>query len=303
VEESRREELAELRLRFASDICHPPFRHPAMGHAGKTVGEKSPLDAWGCTTTSGGGEGESVPPPLVEAGNVATYRPPLNVLEPSRFAKINRYCEETSRFVLATSDVRPFERLQALRGPKLALSDLGRGTRDGRSLLAMIHEYNCRELELWTKTDVDGVVIADAWGTAQGLLIAATKWREYFRPLYRQYVEILHAADKFVFFRSAGNIAEILPDLVEIEVDAVHTCWASVGLEHLAQHFRGKITFWGGLDRPELLATNNAPDIRTAVRAVRDALECGSGGVIAQCCWEPAVSLKSLVCFFEAWLL
>jgi hypothetical protein len=180
--------------------------------------------------------------------------------------------------------------------------DLARGTKDIRGLLAMLHDFSCKELELWANTDVDGVVFHDDWGTADGLLIAPEMWRDMFRPLYRDYCKILHAKDKFVFFHSDGHILDILGDLVRAGVDAIHCQQQLMGIERLAKRFRGRVTFWGEMDRQRLRNPGPPEEFRDAVLAVRRALDFGSGGVIAQCEWEPGIRIQTITAFFEQWL-
>jgi len=202
-------------------------------------------DAWGCVWHS---PQKDSPPelkhsPLAEPGKIATFQPPAALLERPRFAKVNKSCQATSRFVLAWSEVRPFDRLRFLRG-ETTLVELARGTKDIRGLLEMLHDFACKELELWAATDVDGVVFYDDWGTADGLLVATEMWRDMFRPLYREYCKILHAKDKFVFFHSNGHILDIFGDLVRAGVDAIHCQMDLMGVERLAKRYRGRVTFW-----------------------------------------------------------
>jgi hypothetical protein len=187
--ESPADELSEIGVRYPSDIvsveaaaAQPKKPAPKSAKAGDFV------DAWGCAWHKE--PGESAPTlrhsPLAEAGKVAAYRAPAELLEKSRFTKVNKVCHATSRFVLAWSDVRPFDRLRWLRGDS-TLVDLARGTKDIRALLAMIDEQARKEIELWGDTDVDGVVFRDDWANDEGLVVSAEQWREMFKPLYREY--------------------------------------------------------------------------------------------------------------------
>ena len=239
--------------------------------------------------------------PLAEPGKIATYQPPAELLDRPRFAKVNKSCQATSRFVLAWSEVRPFDRLRFLRG-ETTLVDLARGTKDIRGLLAMLHDFACKELELWAATDVDGVVFHDDWGTADGLLVAPEMWRDMFRPLYREYCKILHAKDKFVFFHSDGHILDIFGDLVRAGVDAIHCQMDLMGVERLAKRYRGRVTFWGEMDAQRLINPGTPEEFREAVLTARRALDFGNGGVIAQCQWEPGVRIQTVAAFFEQWL-
>lgn len=305
VEAARSEDLAEIQVRYPSDVnwveCKPA--------AGKRGAARPPqdgvfVDAWDCKWTVGkpGMMDEICESPLADLARLAAFRPPTEILDAARFAPANQAGELGSRFVVGQSDVRPFERLQALRGAKAAVVDLARDTKEIRGLLATVHELNCRELELWGATAVDGVALRDAWGSVDALHVAPAMWREVFKPLYREYCRILHAKDKFVLLISAGNIADILADLVKIEVDAVHSQWATMNLDRVAKRFRGRITFWGGLDQPETLGRGSVEEVRRAVERVRQALDFGAGGVIAQARWDLDTPLPHLAGFFEQWL-
>jgi hypothetical protein len=306
VETTRSEELAEVNVRYPSDIIRPDFKYPAGKRSlAKPAREGQHTDAWGCTWQASpqGTAAEAKNPPLVEAAKIAAFRPPLEVLDAARFARVNRSCETTSRFVLAQSEIQPFQRLQCLRGKEAALADLAGGGQEIRHLLAMLHEFFCREAEIWAGTDVDGVALRDDWGSADSLLIAPETWRDLFRPLYREYCKILHGKDKFVFFQSSGNIADIFGELVRIGIDALHAEWFPMTIERLARRHRGRITFWGGIDRHDVLAHGTPEEVREAVHRVRKALDFGSGGVIAQCPWDPDVPLRRIALVFEQWML
>jgi hypothetical protein len=302
----REEELAELAVRYPSDIVTPEA--PMLRGRRPPARPAKPsewTDAWGCVWRAGA---EGRPPeikhaPLAEVAKIASYQPPAEVLEHSRFAKASKLCSATSRFVLAWSEVRAFDRLRMLRGDEAALVDLARGSKETRQLLALLHDVACKELEHWAASEVDGVALRDDWGTAEGLLVSPEMWRDIFRPLYRDYCRILHAQDKFVFFHSEGDISDILGELIKLGVDAVHCQLHLMNVERVAKRYRGRVTFWGGMDGQRLRNPPTAEEFREAVLELRRALDCGSGGVIAQCQWEPGVQLHTLTAFFEQWLV
>ena len=300
----RADELAEMDVRYPSDILtvesapsHGKHSHGKPGKAGEAT------DAWGCVWPAGDDRtAEPNSPPLADASRIASYRPRAELLDHSRFAKANRVCPTTSRFVLAWSEVRPFDRVQLLRGREAALADLARGTKEIRSLLAMLHEFACKELELWGDSEVDGVAFRDDWGSPDGLLVSGDVWRDLFSPMYRDYCKILHAKDKFVFFHCEGDVSDIFGDLVKLEIDAIHAQLRLMNVERLAKRYRGRVTFWGETDRQQLQSPGTAEEFRESVLALRRALDFGQGGVIAQCAWDQGVRLQTVAAFFEQWL-
>jgi len=299
------DQVAELTYRYPNDVTRCDFRYP-RGHRAKDMPNEAGqyADAWGCTGQGArqGVAGEPEGAPLADLRQLAGYRLPWEILEKAEFSAVNRACASSSRFVLAWSDVRPLERMQALHGAEAILSDLGRGEKAARDLLAMLHDFYCRELSLWAATEVDGVVFMDDWGSPQGLATSPEVFRDLFKPLYREYCEILHAKDKFALFRSRGNIEDIFGDLVEIGIDAVNSQLFLMKLDSLAGRFRNRITFWGEIDGQRILPFGTPDEVKAAVRRVRAALDFGRGGLIAQCEWGLNVPFQNVAAAFEQWL-
>lgn len=305
------DDVAEIDMRFPNDVLHFESKWPSVkrgkAHC-QTVDSpalNSYTDAWGCVWQVGEHSGLAglVSSPLAGALAVATYEPPPELLDSARFTKVNPLCEGTGRFTLANSDVRPLDRLRQLRGPETTVVELCEGNRDLSILLDKLHAFFRKEVDLWAKTQVDGVVLGDdlAWVAASPKNLKI--WRTLFKPLLREYCDVLHRRDKFVFFLSEGTSGEALDDLVELGVDAVHAQWPREELEkHVARH-RGKVTFWGGVERRRVEPPCQCNDIREAVLRARKSLDFGAGGVISQIAWGSHVPLQSIATFFEQWLI
>lgn len=304
VESTRADELAEIEVQYPRDIVRTESKYPpgkrAKGKPGR-VGYYT--DSWGCIwhVSDRGGKGEAEPP-LLEPEQIDEYTPPFEIIDGADLSNVNRECAATSRFVLAYSETRPFEQLQLLRGSDTALLDLSHGTKEIRGLLAKLHDFFCRELEMWARTDVDGVVFMDNWGSRQSLLISEEIWRDLFMPLYRDYCEIIHSMDKFAFFCSDGDISSIFGDLVKVGVDAINSQLSLMNVERLAKKFRGHTTFWGGVDHQYAMPYGTPDDVRKEVLRVRKVLDFGSGGAIAQCQWEVDVPMNNIAAVFEQWM-
>ena len=149
-------------------------------------------------------------------------------------------------------------------------------------MLSKIHDFYLRELEFWVKSDIDAIFFMDDWGTQNQLLIPPELWREMFKPLYKEYCELAHSHNKYVFMHSDGFIEDIYPDLIEIGVDALNSQLACMDLDHLMTSAKGKITFWGEIDRQHVLSSNNPDDGRKAVREIAEKLYDPRGGIIFQ---------------------
>jgi hypothetical protein len=262
------------------------------------------VDEWGVPFQCGedGVVGEVKNPPVSDWAMLRDFAPPWEVLANANWDEVNRICRGTGKFVLTPWHVNPFERMQYLRGSEQLYLDLGYGAPEILTLRDMVHEFNLREIELWCKTEVDGIRFADDWGTQNSLLISPTLWRELFKPLYVDYCQLIRAAGKFVFFHSDGNTREIIPDLLKMGVDAVNLQLFVMDIEELGREYRGHVTFWGEIDRQRILPFGNPCEVRRAVRRVRHSLDAGTGGVIAQLEWGKIDPQENVEAAFQAWL-
>jgi uroporphyrinogen decarboxylase len=268
------------------------------------------VDEWGSVWSLGedGVAGEVTSPVLADWSALATFQPPREILERADYDAVNRAQDANLRsanpkWLNCGTSVRPFERLQFLRGSQNLFLDMGYDSAEFRRLRAMVHEYFLQELENVVKTNCDSLNFMDDWGAQNALLISPEMWRAYYKPLYKDYCDLILGAGKKVFFHSDGHIASIYPDLIELGVSAVNSQLFCMDIEDLAQQYKGKITFWGEIDRQKVLPFGTVEDVRRAVGRVRRALDDGRGGVIAQCEWgknNPPANIRAV---FEAWTM
>jgi hypothetical protein len=296
-------ELEEICIRFPSDFTGPPDslrEHP------KTVGDMYAsgiyVDEWGCRFTSiqSGMVGEIKEPLIQEedwsdAGKVRFPKEWLTV----DVDKVNRFCAASDKFVSSGATPRPFEQLQFMRGTEQFFYDLMERPSKMMAFINSIHEFYCELLHTWAKTDVDTLNIMDDWGTQTALLISPALWREIFKPLYLEYINIAHSAGKKAFMHSDGHILAIYPDLIEIGLDALNSQIFCMGIENLKQ-YAGKITFWGEVDRQHLLPFGTPQEIMDSIKQVKDNL-WRDGGCIAQMEFGAGAKPENIALAFEVW--
>jgi len=298
-------ELDEVRDRFPSDFGGPECRYGEATRKRGTPAEVGTyVDEWGCewTVAEDGVCGEVKNPPLADWSALKSFQPPWELLDGADFSKVNESCANSDLFMKTGCMARPFERMQFLRGSENLFIDLAYLPKEVYQLRDMIHEFELRDIEMWAKTDVEAVSFMDDWGTQNSLLISPELWREFYKPLYKAYCEILKKAGKYVFFHSDGHTMSIIPDLIEIGVDALNTQIFCMDIEELGRRFKGKITFWGEICRQNILPFGTVEEVREAVRRVRRALDDGTGGVIAQCEWGNNDPKENVVAVFETWM-
>ena len=294
----RAEALQSLLDQYPADLVsgyQNPEDSPRQYRPGKWT------DAWGSVwrNIQEGMIGEVCRPALSDWADLDHWKPPYHLLGQG-IEGINRVCAGTSRFVTVGLP-RPFERLQFVRGSQNVFMDLAWSVPEVYRALEMIHGYYMRHVEQVVRTDADALFMMDDWGSKSSLLISPDMWVEVFKPLYRDYCDLAHAHDKFVFMHSDGQILPLYEHLIEIGVDAVNSQLFTMPIEEIAARFKGRITFWGELDRQAILPFGTQEDVRAAVERVRAALWDERGGVIGQAEFNKDMPLGNIRAFFEAW--
>jgi uroporphyrinogen decarboxylase len=98
---------------------------------------------------------------------------------------------------------------------------------------------------------INGLIIGDDYGTQKGLQISPAMFRELIKPYFKRICDLIHDTCPHVknLLHCCGSIAPIIPDLIEIGVDAlnpVQTTARNMDAGFLKKEFGQDITFWGG---------------------------------------------------------
>jgi hypothetical protein len=295
-------ELARIQSDFPNDIVTAPcFCRETALTQGNAYEVGNYVDEWGCRfiNIQKGVIGEVKEPLVKDWSDLERLRPPLESLT-LEVDKVNDYCRQTDRFVLAGCCPRPFERLQFIRKSENLYMDLGEQPSELYELIQRVHQHYMKELELWATTEVDAMMFMDDWGGQRALLISPAMWRRIFKPLYKEYIDLAHSKGKKIFMHSDGYIQDILPDLVELGLDAVNSQLFVMDIEGIGKRLGGQITFWGEIDRQHMLPNGTLADIDAAVRRVKNAVY-RNGGAIAQCEFGAGARPENVYQVFQSW--
>ena len=306
------QELEEILTQFPDDVVYPPncytdinesvYNFYSPDGASHQIGEAT--DEWGCTFVNytQGIIGEVKDPVVKDWKDIDKITIPYNYLAIDK-NKVNSFCKSTDEYVLAGfvggNLPRPFEKLQFIRGSENLYVDMFEKPKELFDFIEKLHDFYKKSFEMWAQTDVDGLSFMDDWGSQRSLLISPKTWVEIFKPLYRDYSDIAHKYGKDIFMHSDGYILDIYPHLIDIGIDAVNSQIFCMGVENL-KPYRGKITFWGEIDRQHLLPKGSLKDIESAVRLLYDNLYY-KGGIFAQCEFGAGANPENVKKVFETW--
>ncbi len=296
------QELAAIRRQYPDDIIGAPacLAKPLI-----TSGEQYQagyyVDEWGCRfrNIQPGLIGEVKEPLLKDYADLDLLRTPDELLSVD-VEQVNAFCRATDRFVLAGVCPNPFERIQYIRTPENIYLDLLDNRQGVTALLKKVHQFYLKVFEIWVDTDVDAITWNDDWGAQRALLISPKLWRQLFKPVYKDFVDLAHSHGKYAFMHSDGYIADIIPDLIEVGVDALNSQLFCMNIEELGQRYAGKLTFWGEIDRQHILAFGTPADVAAGVQRVRKALY-HNGGMIAQCEFGAGARPENVAQVFQSW--
>ena len=193
-----------------------------------------------------------------------------------------------------------YERAWTLRGMQNLLMDFYDHPDFVHTLLESIADYNITQIREALKYEIDAVYFGDDWGQQRGLQMGPKLWHQFIYPVLKRMYSVVHAAGKYVFIHSCGDVDEVLEDLIGIGLNCFNPFQPEVmEVESLMEHYRGRLTFHGGLSTQRTLPFGTVEDVRTETKRL---LEMGArGGYI----FAPAhdvqgdVPLDNMLAFIE----
>jgi uroporphyrinogen decarboxylase len=129
-----------------------------------------------------------------------------------------------------------------------------------------------------TKGRLDAVLIGNDFGSQQALMLSPDLLRQFVFSGTRQLVDQAKSYGLKVLHHSCGAIFDIIPDLIELNVDSIHPIQAKAAnmeAERLCKHFGGKTSFCGGVDTQDLLVHGSPADIANKVKELKSFFPTG----------------------------
>lgn len=211
-----------------------------------------------------------------------------DIRDPRRWERVNRARDRAADKFLLGGGISIYERVHFIRGLENTWADIYQEPDNLRRLLSILVEMNLVAIERYAAAGVDGLIFCDDWGLQDRLMIAPAAWREFWKPCYQRVYEAAHAAGLATFLHSCGYIVDILPDLIEIGLDAIHMDQQeNMGLDLLSERFAGRITFFCPVDIQKTMQYGTSEEIRLYCRALVKKLGRPSGGFIASWYSDP----------------
>lgn len=197
---------------------------------------------------------------------------------------------------------------QSLRGFESFMADLMLNQALAQALLERLVEAYCRRAdEQLAVLDglVDAVFCTDDLGTQQGPMLSPEIYRKLIKPRQARLFAHLKRRVPQLIFHSCGSVRWVIPDLIEIGVDALNPVQVSaLGMDsaELKRDFGRDLAFWGGgCDTQRVLGRGTPAQVREEVKRRIGDLAPGGGFVFCQVHnIQPEVPPENVVAMLEA---
>ncbi len=182
-----------------------------------------------------------------------------------------------------------FQAAQSLRGWETFLMDLLVNRRFAEALLDRLADANVRRFARYAETVgryVHIVQFEDDLGMQDRPLLRPELYRSAVKPYHARLFRYARSrCDAYLLLHSDGAVAPLIPDLIEMGIDAlnpVQTSAAGMQAGQLKREFGKEITFWGaGCDSQVVLPFGSPAEVADEVRRRIDELAPGGGYVFA----------------------
>ena len=286
-----------------TDVRSVPWNQIGTGNNA----ERRSLDEWGCgwERTDIQNMGQVKGHPLQDWSALDSFRFP-DPDTPAFYEGMEQFFEVEEEIYRCTGIfMLLFERMHALRGFENTLLDLYADPERIGWLADRIVDFDLgiiRNIHERFGNRIQGFGFTDDWGTERDLFISPELWAAFFKPRYKRIFDACHAQGWHVWMHSCGKVNDIIEPLIDIGLNVINLQQPrALGIEEIGARYRGRITFWGELDRQHILPFGTPADVHAAVIRVKAALGDTCGGVIGQAEINQGYSLENIRAFFEAW--
>lgn len=174
-----------------------------------------------------------------------------------------------------------FERAWTLRGFDTLLLEMALDPGYVEDLLDRITEIQLVLIQRFVNLGVDGGYFGDDYGAQRNMLFSPRMWRKMIKPRLARMFAPFREAGLPVVMHSDGQIADILPDLVEIGLTVYNPVQPEV-IDHawLRGTFGDRLAYYGGLSTQTVLPYGSPEEVRRAARDCVATLAPGGTGLL-----------------------
>ena len=224
-------------------------------------------------------------------------------------AKAKKLHETTDRAIVGNLWVHVFAAGQILRGFENFMVDLLADKPLAHALMGRLvdaYEDRVRKYVEAVGEYCTIIQVNDDLGTQNGLQLSLSTYREMVKPYHaRLWKQIKDLSGKPLLLHSCGSIYEVIPDLIEMGIDAINPVQVratNMDSAKLKREFGNDLTFWGGgCDTQIVLGTGTPQEVKDEVHRRCDDVAPGGGFIFCQVHnIQPNVPPENITAMYEA---
>lgn len=288
-----------LKARFGGD--NPRRHHPSL-----PASAEARFDEWGIGHEAEGLEGtyERMHCPLAHVESVREVEGyPLPIIEtPPSFPEIARYHARGYPVFGYAGSI--YEWSWWLRGMEAFMMDLLAEPALAEAIIRRVTDYTKRLARASARAGIDVLCFYDDAGSQQNLQIAPDLWRRFIQPRWREVLDAVRDIQPHAFFflHSCGNIASIVPDVVDLGFHILHPLQPEcLDATQVKRQFGSRIACCATLSAQQTFPFGKPDEVRAEVRRLkremgddRRCILCPSNRIQPETPWE------NIVAFAEA---
>lgn len=208
-------------------------------------------------------------------------------------------------FVAAASmEITLFESAWYLRGMEEFLEDMVVRPEWCEALLERLCVLREGMAKAYAQAGVDVLSLGDDVGTQQGMMFSPALWRSMLKPRLERVIQAAKRAkpDILITYHSDGNVTRIVPELIEIGIDALNPVQPEcMDAEALKREFGDRLSFYGCIGTQSTMPFGSAEDVRETCRRLIRTVGAGGGLYLAPThMLEPEVPWENVEAFLTA---
>ena len=256
--------------------------------------------------------------PLSDAETIAEIEAYQHWPDPDMFdySVIEEQCDailEKDRIVVFMGDrlnrIAQFKPAMYIRGTENIFIDLAANKEIAETIFRKIKEFYLIYLERIldaAKGKIDIILTGDDFGAQNGLLVGADMWREFIKPGFKEYLDLIRSHGKISMHHSCGAVTDIIPDFIDCKLDVLQSIQpetAGMNLANLKKRFGKEISFQGGISIQETMPYGSEEDVRNAVKSIAEIIKPDGGYIFCTSHNIQAdTSTENVIALLEAYL-
>ncbi|MFA7345532.1 MAG: uroporphyrinogen decarboxylase family protein [Terrimicrobiaceae bacterium] len=197
-----------------------------------------------------------------------------------------------------------FEIAWYLRGMDLFMEELLCGEEMAAVLLDRLTEIRTGMASRYASAGADVLMLGDDVATQIDMMISPQLWCQELKPRLARVIAAAKAGnpDILIFYHGDGNMARIVPDLIEIGVEILNPvqpeCMDPIEMKRL---YGDRLAFWGGVGTQTTLPFGSPDEVRRKCRELILTVGAGGGLLLAPThTIEPDVPWENVEAFLDS---